>query len=188
MALKVSGILAGIFNKPGKPGKAKKVDDGGNLLAVVSEIGKLSEEDFTWIQDKCLSVCYEVLPAGLTPVLREDGNFGVIGLEEDTVTVMMLTAHALMHNLSFLKEGSFEGISDKPLDWVPVRLQNVNEFLFAPVMAGLWTHRDLIEDVFTYDDLLDAHEILAVKYENERRAAEAARREAEQRGRSSGRY
>lgn len=55
-------------------------------------------------------------------------------------------------------------------------------------MAGLWTHRDLIEDVFTYDDLLDAHEILAVKYENERRAAEAARREAEQRGRSSGRY
>ncbi|UUZ85667.1 hypothetical protein LJK88_20490 [Paenibacillus sp. P26] len=31
MALKVSGILAGIFNKPGKPGKAKKVDDGGNL-------------------------------------------------------------------------------------------------------------------------------------------------------------
>ncbi|UUZ95987.1 hypothetical protein LJK87_17380 [Paenibacillus sp. P25] len=110
MALKVSGILAGIFNKPGKPGKAKKVDDGGNLLAVVSEIGKLSEEDFTWIQDKCLSVCYEVLPAGLTPVLREDGNFGVIGLEEDTVTVMMLTAHALMHNLSFLKEGNLKGL------------------------------------------------------------------------------
>lgn len=41
-------------------------------------------------------------------------------------------------------------------------------------MAGFWTHRDLIEDVFTIDDLFDANEMLTVKAENERRAREAA--------------
>jgi hypothetical protein len=42
------------------------------------------------------------------------------------------------------------------------------------VTAGFWTHRDIIEGIFTFDDLLDAHEILTIKYENERRAQEAA--------------
>ena len=43
-------------------------------------------------------------------------------------------------------------------------------------MAGFWTHRDIVEDVFTLDDLLDAHEMLQVKNENEWRAQEAAER------------
>jgi hypothetical protein len=38
----------------------------------------------------------------------------------------------------------------------------------------MWSHRDLVEKVFTFDDLLDAHEILTVKNENERRAYDAA--------------
>jgi hypothetical protein len=41
-------------------------------------------------------------------------------------------------------------------------------------MAGFWKHRDIVDCVFTLDDLLDAHEILQVKQENERRAYEAA--------------
>jgi hypothetical protein len=41
-------------------------------------------------------------------------------------------------------------------------------------MAGFWTHRDIIDCVFTLDDLLDAHEILQVRQENERRAHDAA--------------
>jgi len=51
----------------------------------------------------------------------------------------------------------------------------VDEFLFAPVMAGLWSHKDVVMDVFDIDDLLDAHEILEVKAENKRRAEMAAR-------------
>lgn len=43
-----------------------------------------------------------------------------------------------------------------------------------PVMAGLWRHKDVIRDVFTVDDLLDAHEMLDLRNENERRAREAA--------------
>lgn len=56
-------------------------------------------------------------------------------------------------------------------------MKNVDEFLFAPVMAGFWTHRDVVQDVFTFADLLDAHEIIRVQNENEWRAHEAAERE-----------
>jgi hypothetical protein len=38
--------------------------------------------------------------------------------------------------------------------------------------AGLWSHRDLVEGVYDIQDLLDAHEYLDVKEENERRDAE----------------
>lgn len=51
---------------------------------------------------------------------------------------------------------------------------NVDEFVYAPVLAGFWSHRDLVTDVFDFDDLLDAHEMLAVRHENEWRAREAA--------------
>ena len=49
-------------------------------------------------------------------------------------------------------------------------------------MAGMWTHKDLIEDVFSFDDLLDALEIIHIKSENEKRAEKAAERAAKQRG------
>ncbi|USG65161.1 hypothetical protein NDK47_24060 [Brevibacillus ruminantium] len=51
----------------------------------------------------------------------------------------------------------------------------MDEFLFAPVLGGLWTHSEVVRDVFDIDDLLDAHEILEVREENRRRAEEAAR-------------
>jgi len=50
----------------------------------------------------------------------------------------------------------------------------VDAFLYGPVMAGFWTHRDIIDGVFTFDDLLDAHEMLEVRCENGERAREAA--------------
>lgn len=46
----------------------------------------------------------------------------------------------------------------------------MNPFLFRPVVAGIWTHRDIVTDTFSFLDLLDAHEILDVREENERRA------------------
>jgi hypothetical protein len=43
-------------------------------------------------------------------------------------------------------------------------------------MAGMWQQHQLWDGTYTLDDLLDAHEILAVKHENERRSYEAAQR------------
>jgi hypothetical protein len=33
----------------------------------------------------------------------------------------------------------------------------------------LWSHRDLVAETFSFEDLLDAHELLDYKAENERR-------------------
>lgn len=44
-------------------------------------------------------------------------------------------------------------------------------------MAGVWQQHQLWDGTYTLDDLLDAHEWLAVKAENSRRAQEAANRE-----------
>jgi hypothetical protein len=50
----------------------------------------------------------------------------------------------------------------------------------APVMANLWKQHETWDGTYTMDDLLDIHEMIMVKNENERRAREAAEREAGQ--------
>ena len=57
----------------------------------------------------------------------------------------------------------------------PCRAPNLNEFLFLPVSAGLWRQHELWDGTYTLDDLLDAAELILVRRENEKRAAEAAR-------------
>ena len=51
---------------------------------------------------------------------------------------------------------------------------NVDEFAFLPVTAGMWRQHELWDGTYTLDDLLDAVEVIRVRRENERRAAEAA--------------
>ena len=53
---------------------------------------------------------------------------------------------------------------------------NVDEFAFLPVTAGMWRQHELWDGTYTLDDLLDAVEVIQIRHENERRAAEAARR------------
>ena len=53
----------------------------------------------------------------------------------------------------------------------------MNEFLFLPVSAGLWRQHEMWDGPYTLDDLLDAAELILVRRENEKRAAEAARPE-----------
>ena len=43
-----------------------------------STLFKMSREDFTALQKDCLKVCYEVLPAGLTPVIGANGRWCII--------------------------------------------------------------------------------------------------------------
>jgi len=42
-------------------------------------------------------------------------------------------------------------------------------------MVGMWQQHQLWDGTYTLDDLLDAHEMLEVKQENERRAYDAAK-------------
>ena len=51
---------------------------------------------------------------------------------------------------------------------------NVDEFLFLPVAAGHWQQHELWDGTYTLDDLLDFVELIRVRRENEKRAAQAA--------------
>lgn len=75
-------------------------DENINLTEIAANMMSLEEKDFKYIQDKCLQVCYEILPGGPAPVLNDSGNYGVIGIENDIATVLGLTAHALVFNIS----------------------------------------------------------------------------------------
>jgi len=52
----------------------------------------------------------------------------------------------------------------------------VDEFAFLPVTAGMWRQHELWDGTYTLDDLLDAVEVIRIRWENERRAMEAMNR------------
>ena len=87
-----------------------------------------------------------------------------------------------MERAGFFLRRRVDGDDRTALSFEPVRAVAIDEFLFAPVIGGLWTHKDVVTDVFDFEDLLDAHELLAIKSLNEQRAQEAAEREAAARG------
>lgn len=47
-------------------------------------------------------------------------------------------------------------------------------FAFEPVNAGMWRQHEVWDGTYTLDDLLDAHELMAVKAINQERARQAA--------------
>ena len=51
-------------------------------------------------------------------------------------------------------------------------------FLYAPVGDGMWRQHEVWDGTYTLGDLLDAHEMMAVRNENEQRAREAEERES----------
>lgn len=112
MLVKIIGIIAPLFKNVDtkKLSEAKEASemnlDAFNISGIMSGLGELSEKDFEYIQTKCLQRCGEVLNSGVTSVLNEDGTFGAIGLEEDTMTVIALTAHTLMFNVQGFFQGS----------------------------------------------------------------------------------
>lgn len=112
MLIKITGLLAPFFknldlSKLKDVKKPSEMDINSlNLPGIMAELGNLSEEDFTYIQTKCLQVCSESLPAGFVSVLNGSGAFGVTGLEEDTMTVLALTVHTLIFNVKGFFLGS----------------------------------------------------------------------------------
>ena len=61
------------------------------------------------------------------------------------------------------------------LGYEPVKCPNIDEFLFLPVAASYWRQHELWDGTYTLDDLLDIAELIRVRRENEKRAAEATR-------------
>ncbi|MFC3768361.1 phage tail assembly chaperone [Paenibacillus sp. GCM10012303] len=112
MLVKVTGLIAPLFknvdiSKLKEVGEASEIDLGAfNVSGMIAEIGNLSESDFRYVQEKCLQVCGELLPAGVAPILNSNGTFGVAGLEEDTMTVLALTVHAILFNVKGFFAGS----------------------------------------------------------------------------------
>ena len=49
----------------------------------------------------------------------------------------------------------------------------MDDWVYAPVAAGVWKQHELWDGTYTLDDLMDIIEVLRVKAENERRAMEA---------------
>ena len=48
--------------------------------------------------------------------------------------------------------------------------------MYAPVIAEMWSQHELWDGTYNLDDLLDAHEIIEVKAENQERARKAQER------------
>jgi len=93
-------------------------------MGLDSQIGNLpkgretmSKDEFLALQRDCLSICQELKNVGGvdTPmvVMMPDGRWGVDGLQDDTVTVLALTAHALIFNVaSFFEGDALKGLID----------------------------------------------------------------------------
>ncbi|KIN80938.1 phage tail assembly chaperone [Clostridium botulinum] len=77
-----------------------------NFTEVAASIFDLPEEEFRYIQDNCLRVVEEILPAGPAKVLDKYGNFGVMDIEFDTALLMNLTIQSLVFNVKGFFAGS----------------------------------------------------------------------------------
>lgn len=52
-------------------------------------------------------------------------------------------------------------------------------FAYAPVAAGAWQQHQVWDGTYTYEDLLDWHEMKTVQNENERRVNEYYQQQSE---------
>lgn len=72
------------------------------MVGIAQTLNKveMTRDEFMQLQRDCLSVCYEVLPGREVPVVDPTtGNFGAIGLEDNTGVVMNLTIQSLIFNV-----------------------------------------------------------------------------------------
>jgi len=111
MLFKLMKILTPIFKNIKKDSKEMKLEDL-NLSELASSLFDLPENEFNYIQDNCLQVIDEILPAGAQKVLDKYGIFGVNNIEFDTALVMNLTIQSLVFNVSsFFPENLLSSIT-----------------------------------------------------------------------------
>ena len=84
------------------PMLSKEVDPDEFRGQLPSVLTKLSKEEFGELQTACLLVCSRLegnskIPM---PVITDDGRIAIEDLNDDTVTIMFLTVHAIAFNVS----------------------------------------------------------------------------------------
>lgn len=77
-----------------------------NFTKMLNPIFELPENEFRYIQDNCLKVIDEMLPAGPQPVLNKNGEWGINAIQNDMGLVMNLTIQSLIFNVQGFFEGS----------------------------------------------------------------------------------
>ena len=89
-------MLETITKDSGKEKTDEKPEDNNKIYeAVGAVLATLTDEDMDNLMDKCLRVCYAKLPAGLQPVIDENGNYGVEGVEYDMGLAIRLCFEAI---------------------------------------------------------------------------------------------
>lgn len=111
MIFKLMKIITPIF-KNIKEDSLKDMNLGDiNLTEIANSLFDLPENEFRYIQDNCLQVVNELLPAGEQSVLNKDGTWGVLNIEFDTSLVMNLTIQSLIFNVTgFFSESPLSSI------------------------------------------------------------------------------
>lgn len=90
-------IAAGLALNDNGNAKTLPIDFIGRIIG---QIGQTDENTFRRIQAHALSVCRRMEHGAPMPVVSHQGVFAIKELEYDLVTVMTLTANALVFNLS----------------------------------------------------------------------------------------
>lgn len=94
------------------PMLTKEVDADAFRNQLPSVLTKLSREEFDELQTACLKVCSRLegnskLPM---PIVTDDGRMAIEELNDDTVTIMLLTVQAIAFNVtSFFDENTLKG-------------------------------------------------------------------------------
>lgn len=72
----------------------------------------MNKEDFKELQTECLKVCEEMLPAGPSPVINENGSWGIEDIQKDAKTALALTVQSLMWNVAdFFDENLLQALA-----------------------------------------------------------------------------
>jgi hypothetical protein len=91
------------------------LDEQVGLGGMVKGKSLMDKATFLDVQKECLRICYELQPVGgmdaPIPVLLSDDRWGVADIEDDVVTILSLTIHALIFNVSdFFQEDALKDL------------------------------------------------------------------------------
>ena len=75
-----------------------------------------------------------------------------------------------MARIFFREEPKISSKSSPRIDFL--QSKNINEFIFLPVMKGMWKQHELWDGTYTFKDLLDIREVILIEAENNRRVQE----------------
>jgi len=106
MLFKLMKILTPIFKNIKQDSTDNIKLEDLNLDEIAESLFNLPEKEFSYIQDNCLQVVAELLPAGFQKVLNKSGTWGILNIEFDTTLVMNLTIQSLVFNVSGFFIGS----------------------------------------------------------------------------------